>query len=174
MNPLVLTRTFQSPVEKVFRTWSKKNELLKWWAIPGAIREVSIFQFRAGGVFHFASEAATDKRLWEKLSFSQVCHPHKLVFKHSFTDSIGSPVRAPSIPFGPLWPFETEHRVYFSKMDDSTLLRIECNPVRPSYGEEENFYFHADKVITRYSTSLNRLEELLSSASTDKVRPANE
>ena len=55
--PITLDRTFKAPVERLWRMWTTKDGLEKWWAPEGFTSEVRRVDVRVGGGFEIVMTA---------------------------------------------------------------------------------------------------------------------
>jgi uncharacterized protein YndB with AHSA1/START domain len=55
--PISLERTFRAPIEKVWRMWTTKDGLEKWWGPEGFATEVRRLDVRVGGGFEIVMTA---------------------------------------------------------------------------------------------------------------------
>ena len=86
---LVVTRTFNGPVDQVFKAWTTPELLMRWWAPKSfGVKLVACeVDARTGGRYRFAFEVAGQS---EPMAFVgrylEVTPPHRLVWTNEETD----------------------------------------------------------------------------------------
>ena len=112
VNKFVISRQYNSPIEKVFEAWSTAGAMAAWWGPKGMDLSVASFEFAPGGTFHYSMKAPDGNLMWGKFVFEAINAPHEIMFTNSFSDENGSITKA---PFGFAWPLEILNRVTFSE-----------------------------------------------------------
>ncbi|MFC1491253.1 SRPBCC domain-containing protein [Nitrospinota bacterium] len=77
---LHLTRTFQSPREKVFRAWTDPEEITKWWGPEGCSSPSAEIDLRVGGRYRIAMTTPEMGEIYSTGEYREVIPPERLVF----------------------------------------------------------------------------------------------
>lgn len=77
---LILTRTLNAPVEKVFLAWSDPQHLVKWWGPKDFTLPHCEQDFRVGGKYRFCMRAPDGSDHWVRGEYTHIDAPHRLVF----------------------------------------------------------------------------------------------
>lgn len=124
---LIVTRTFDAPREMVFRVWTEPEHVRHWWGPDGFTNTISEMDVRPGGVWRLMMHGPDGTDYPNKIVFTEVEKPARLVYTHS----------------GDEGPGETrfEVTVTFEERDGKTILTM-----RSQFKTVEEL----DKVITNY------------------------
>ena len=66
---IVVTRNFDAPLEKVWRAFSQREILDKWWAPKPWTIETKTLNFQPGGIWHFCMFGANGERYWWRVDY---------------------------------------------------------------------------------------------------------
>jgi uncharacterized protein YndB with AHSA1/START domain len=77
---LVLTRTFDAPRDLVFKLWTEKAHLEKWWGPTGFTTTVHELDVRPGGAWRYSMRGPDGKDYPFNGKYLEVVPPEKLVF----------------------------------------------------------------------------------------------
>lgn len=79
---IVLTRVFDAPRELVFKAWTDKDHISKWFGPKGFSCTTHEIDMRVGGSWRFDMRGP-DGKIWPNLMvFLEVKYPERLVFDH--------------------------------------------------------------------------------------------
>jgi uncharacterized protein YndB with AHSA1/START domain len=135
-NAFVISRSFDAPLELVFRAWSEPEHLAQWWGPQGFAWVSGAFDFRPGGVFHYCMKAPNGSEMWGKFVYREIAPPKRIVFVNSFSDESGGTVRA---PFAPDWPLEVLNVLTLSEEGGKTVVTLRGGPINASDAERAKF-----------------------------------
>ena len=113
---VVIERTFDAPVDLVWRMWTDGDEFARWYGPSGATIPVADIDARIGGQRRVCMEMTTPDgpmRMWFGGEHRTVDAPTLLVYTEQITDELGTPA-----PDGHL----TEVRVELSARDGRTRM----------------------------------------------------
>src|SRR5438105_8999201 len=85
----VISRTFDAPLEKVWKAWTEREELMKWFSPKGFAMTTAKLDFRPGGTFHYCMRGADGKEMWGKFIYREIAPGQKIALDHSFSDEKG-------------------------------------------------------------------------------------
>jgi uncharacterized protein YndB with AHSA1/START domain len=159
MKELVITRTFDVPRELVFRAWTERQHLDKWWGPKGFTMLSSDIDLRPGGVFLYGMRApAGEGEMWGRWVFREIDPPRLLSFVVSFSNPQGEIVRA---PFSANWPLETLSTITFDEQDGKTTLTMRGVPVGANDVEQEMFESMFPSMQQGWGGTLDQLADFL-------------
>ena len=132
----IINREFNAPRERVWRAWTEREQLMRWFGPKGTTVSHAMLDFRPGGTFHYAMRSADGKEMWGKWVFREIVPPALLEFIQSFSDAAGGLGRN---PMAADWPLETLSTVAFSEADGKTTVTLNSQPINA--GEKERQLF---------------------------------
>lgn len=134
--PFTITRTFDAPRDLVFRVWTERDHLVKWWGPKGFDVFHCTADLRPGGVMHYGLRGPNDMEMWGRWVFREITPPRRLVFVSSFSDAQGNVTRA---PFFDDWPLETLSVVTFTEHEGRTTVTMQAAPIGATEAERARF-----------------------------------
>ncbi|HEX2094072.1 MAG TPA: SRPBCC domain-containing protein [Longimicrobiaceae bacterium] len=157
----VVTRTFDAPRDLVFRTWTERDHLLRWWGPRGFTMLSCSNDPRPGGTMHYGMRGPDGGEMWGKWVYREVMAPDRLVFVVSFSDPEGSTVRA---PFSQEWPLEVLTLLTFDEHDGRTTVTLHSAPVNATDAERQMFLGMHGSMQDGWGGTLDKLAEHLAGA----------
>lgn len=126
-NEVLITRTFDVPLEKVWKAWSDSEMFKKWWGPQGFTCPVANIDFRVGGKYHAAMHGPAgtefDKDMWSTGTYKEIVEMKKIVYTDSFADEKGNAV--PASEYGMQgFPDETTVTVTFEEENGKTKMMM--------------------------------------------------
>jgi uncharacterized protein YndB with AHSA1/START domain len=79
---LLFTRLFNFPRELVFEVWTQPEHVAKWWGPTGFTNTIYEMEVKPNGVWRFMMHGPDGVDYPNRIIFSEVVKPEKLVFKH--------------------------------------------------------------------------------------------
>lgn len=123
--PLVLiTRVFDAPRELVFKAWTDRDHLVRWFAPQGCTISYRSLDVREGGVFHSCIRTPDGHECWCKGVYREVIAPHRLVYTMAVADEHGNLVEPIDVGMDSEWPRETILTVTFEDLAGKTKLTL--------------------------------------------------
>jgi uncharacterized protein YndB with AHSA1/START domain len=110
VKPFEISRVFDAPRERVWKSWTEAECLKQWWGPKGFTVHTCKLDLRPGGSFHYGMKAPDGSDIWGKFQYREVKPQERLVFINSFSDPQGGVTRH---PMAPTWPLETLSTVTF-------------------------------------------------------------
>jgi uncharacterized protein YndB with AHSA1/START domain len=134
---LVIVRELAAPVSRVWQAWTSAEALGAWWGPKGLGLRVERFDFRVGGLFHYAMLPPGDAPpMYGRFHFREIVPETRLSWINSFADEHGEIIRAPIAPEFPLEIFNT---VSFTPTAGGTQLTLRGRPIRASEADKAFF-----------------------------------
>ncbi|MDO7487182.1 SRPBCC domain-containing protein [Peribacillus sp. NPDC096622] len=157
-----ITRSFNTPRELLFKAFTESEHLQNWWGPKGWTFDISKFEPRHDGVFHYSQTSPDGNVMWVKFVYHEVNAPEKLVYTSFFSDEKGNIVRA---PFNDNWPLETLNTFTFTEHEGKTLLSMIGTPVSPTEEEMKTYEESQEMVQEGFSGTFVQLADYLSNIS---------
>jgi uncharacterized protein YndB with AHSA1/START domain len=151
---LVITRTFDAPRELVFKAWTDREHLMKWWGPKGFEVAHCTNDLRPGGTMHYGLRGPGGAMMWGKWVYREVAPPHRLSFVASFSDEQGGVTRA---PFFDVWPLETLSTITFTEQDGKTTVTMRGIPINENDAERAKFKDMHPSMQQGWSGTLDQL-----------------
>jgi uncharacterized protein YndB with AHSA1/START domain len=82
-NELVFIRELNAPRELVFDVWTHSEHLAKWWGPNGFSITTPNMEAQTGGSWEFTMHGPDGRNYPNKINFTEVIRPEKLIYKHS-------------------------------------------------------------------------------------------
>ena len=79
---LIVTRVLNAPRELVFKVWTDPKHIAQWWGPNGFTNTIYEMNVSVGGVFRFMMHGPDGKDYPNKIVFSEVIKPERLVYTH--------------------------------------------------------------------------------------------
>ena len=109
--PLIMSRLFDAPRERVFEAWSSADHVKRWFSpMPYTTPDAEV-DFRAGGVFAVCMRSPDGHDFWNRGEFTEVSPPDRLAF-------------AGSVTIGGKTAFAIHTTVTFEDRDGGTLMTV--------------------------------------------------
>lgn len=131
-----IRRVFTAPLDRVWKAWSEREQLEKWWGPKGCSIEAPLLQFRAGGFFHYAMKFENAPTMWGRFNYREIVPYERIVWLNSFANEKCGIARA---PFSDLCPLEIENFATFTEQAGTTIVTLHAEPFGAS--AEESSYF---------------------------------
>jgi uncharacterized protein YndB with AHSA1/START domain len=152
----VITRIFDAPRDLVFKAWTDRDRLMRWWGPKGSTMLTAKNDLRVGGIFHYSMRSADGHEMWGKWVYREIDPPRRIVFVSSFSDEAGNITRH---PFAPEWPRELLSTITFSEYQGRTTLTVRWLPLTPTAAEQKVFSAGHESMQNGWGGTLDRLAE---------------
>ena len=76
-------RVLDVPRDLVFRFWTEKEHIERWWAPSGYTVSTSEMNVRSGGVWRFVVHGPDDTNYHNKIVYDDIARPERLVYTHT-------------------------------------------------------------------------------------------
>ena len=136
--PFVVRRVLRAPRDLVFRTWTEREHLTKWFGPVGCTLQAGELDLRPGGIFHYCMRFPGGE-MWGKWVFREIEVPARLVFVSSFSDPQGGTCKP---PFDANWPAEMLTIVTFEEhagVGKGTLVTLQSSAMTADPVEQRTF-----------------------------------
>lgn len=156
--PFVVSCTFNAPRPLVWKVWTERDHLVRWFGPKGATVSQGTLDLRPGEKFHYRMYFS-GQEMWGRWIFKEVVPPEKLVWINSFSNPQGGLGRH---PFAPQWPAEMMTTVLFTEVGATTRIDLEWYPLNATAEEQKTFDAGHDSMRMGWTGTFDRLETHLS------------
>lgn len=87
---LIVTRSFDAPVEKVWKAWTEAELLDKWWAPRPYRAETKSMEFKVGGTWLYAMVGPEGDKQWCRVDFTAIDEGRSFSADNAFCDEQGN------------------------------------------------------------------------------------
>ena len=158
---LTLTRLLDAPAEKLYRCWTDRVLLEKWFAPkPYTVSGVEM-DLRPGGIYHYGLRAPDGSTMWGKFVYREIVRPERIVLVNSFSDEAGNLTRHPT---SPTWPLEMLSTFLFAEEQGRTTVTIKWVPLNADETERKTFDAARPGMQQGWTGTLDQLAEYLAKA----------
>lgn len=88
---IVVTRAFDAPPEKIWRAFTEREILDRWWAPKPMTIETKSLDFRPGGIWHFCMCGAKGERYWWRVDYKTIDDQRSITTAGGPADENGNP-----------------------------------------------------------------------------------
>ena len=90
---LSVTRTFDAPVERVWKQWSESENVMRWWGPKGFTSPLAKIEFREGGVslvYMRAPKEFGGFDMYNTWTYKKIVPHERIEFVLNFSDKDGN------------------------------------------------------------------------------------
>lgn len=154
----VIERLFDAPRELVWKVFTERDHLMRWWGPKGFKMIVGELDLRPGGIFLDGMQAPNGSEMWGKWVFREIVEPERLVFVSSFSDKNAGLTRH---PMAPTWPIEMLGTATFIDQGGKTLLVNRVVALNASSEERATFEGNFDSMTQGWGGTWDQLAAYL-------------
>ncbi|MBL7699921.1 MAG: SRPBCC domain-containing protein [Chitinophagaceae bacterium] len=145
---ITVVREFDAPVERVWKAWTEKESLDRWWAPRPWKAETKSMDFREGGSWLYAMVGPDGEKHWAAMNFKKIETNKGYTAEDYFADENGK--RSGDLP-GMNW------KTTFAGSGDTTKVTIEI-----TFSREEDLQKILEMGFEQgFLAALGNLDELL-------------
>lgn len=153
-SPLVkVHRTFNAPVEKLWKAWSNEELTKQWWGPEGSTCLSAKIDFHEGGKSLLATKNVSGKVAWSGRVFKEIIPFKKIVFAEHFADQKGNVISASEAYETGEWPRNCIITVEFNKIHAHQTKMTVIQEGVPSE-------IH-DEAVECWTSSITKLQKLV-------------
>ncbi len=156
MPEFILERRFNAPRDMVWRTWTEPELLARWYG-PGVETVVHKLDVQPGGLWLNEMKFGSNSH-FQRVEYTEVVAPEKLVWLHSVSDGEWNVVSNPMMPD---WPKVLLTTVTFSQTGDHTDVRLVWTPHEANEAEIACFADAIDGLDKGWGAGMDLLAEML-------------
>ena len=143
VEPTVLTREYDAPMQLVFEAWTQADHL-KNWQVPqkGVTCEYVSADIRSGGSALHKMTMPNGYEMWLLTKYEEVTPPDTIVFRQYMSNEAGDILPNPQMPN---WPKEMRATVKLEDLGGRTKMQFIWGPVDATPEEIETFNASRDQ-----------------------------
>jgi uncharacterized protein YndB with AHSA1/START domain len=115
---LVVTRTFDAPVDLVWQAWTDPEHVMRWWGPAGFTSPVARMDVREGGTSLVCMRSPAGQDLYNTWTYREIVPRQRLEFVLAFADQDGKRVDPAALGLPPDVPQDVRHVVTFQAVGD--------------------------------------------------------
>ena len=122
---IVLTRTFNAPLERVWKAWTDPAQVMKWWGPRGFTSPSCQIDLREGGRYIFSMRPPKEfgsNDLYTSGVYSKIVPGELLEFNQGLSDKDGNRIDPGTIGMPADFPAEIPTSLKFARVGDKTEL----------------------------------------------------
>lgn len=154
----VISRTFDAPVELMFKAWTEADRLKAWFGPKGFTMPTCTLDLRAGGTFLYCLHSPDGGEMWGKFVYREIVPPERIVFINSFSDEQAGVTRH---PLNPTWPLELLSTIGFVAHGAKTTVTVRWATIAPTELEAQTFKDGHDSMKQGWTGTLDQLGDYL-------------
>jgi uncharacterized protein YndB with AHSA1/START domain len=159
--PFVISRTFDAPLDRVWKAFTEPERMQQWWGPKGFPVAFCKMELRPGGVYHYAMRVPDGSLMWGKFVYREIAAPERIVFVNSFSDEMGGLTRHPMVS---AWPLELLSSFQFTEHEGRTTFTLQWAPLDATAEECAMFDSAHDSMTQGWAGTLEQLEAHLAEA----------
>jgi uncharacterized protein YndB with AHSA1/START domain len=152
----VLERTFDAPPDLVWKSWTDPELLPRWYG-PNVKTIIHSLDLRPGGLWLTEMQWGGNSH-YQKVEYTEVSAPDRLVWLHSSTDAAWNIIPSPMMAD---WPRVLLTTVTFTMAGGQTNLRLTWIPHDATKAEIDCFAAAVDGMGKGWNSGMALLEKLL-------------
>jgi uncharacterized protein YndB with AHSA1/START domain len=160
-----IRRVFEAPRELVWKAFTERERMEKWWGMRGLTTRVVELDLRPGGTFLYVMRMPDGRELCGKWVYREIVAPELLVVVHFTTDATGRPIPH---PYDPSLPPEMLTTTRFIENGRQTTMELRSVPINETAAQRAAFNKLADAMEDGFNNSLGMLDEYLASARSEE------
>lgn len=121
---VLITHLFNAPVDLVFKSWTRPELLVNWYAPDGCTIEYKMINVKEGGKFHSCIHDPVYGECWITGTYLEVVADEKLVFTMALSNEAGELLESVDAGKSADWPKETVTTVTFEPLGNQTKLTL--------------------------------------------------
>jgi len=92
MKKLIIKRTFDTPIDKIWDSFTIPELLRKWWSPEGMTSSHVSVDLKKDGLFRYCFKGMDGSEFWGRGIYQNISKPTHISYLDTFTDSMGNPV----------------------------------------------------------------------------------
>lgn len=157
--PFVIMREFKAPRELVWKTWTEREHLTKWFGPRGFSMTTATMDFRPGGMFHYCQRTKEGYELWGKFIYREIVPPQKFTWVLSFSDKDAGDARHPFSKAA--WPLRMFNEAVFVEAGGKTTVTLKSYPIDATEEERQTYAAARGGMTQGWTGTFEQLDEYL-------------
>jgi uncharacterized protein YndB with AHSA1/START domain len=110
---IVVTRTFDAPVEQVWKAWSEPEYVKRWWGPAVFTSPSAEMDFREGGTSLVCMRSPEGQDMFNTWAYRQIVPFQRIEFVLNFADKDGNRIEPAALGLPPEIPQDVRHVITF-------------------------------------------------------------
>lgn len=110
---MIITRSFNAPLEKVWNAWTKSELVMRWWGPAGFTAPIANIDFREGGISLVCMRSPEGFEIYNTWTYTRIVPMTSIEFVQHFADKAGNKVKPTEIGLPPGIPDQVPHTITF-------------------------------------------------------------
>jgi uncharacterized protein YndB with AHSA1/START domain len=127
MRDLVITRTFDAPLELVWKAWTDPKHVMRWWGPDHFSSPMCKMDFREGGVTLVcmrAPEEMGNMDMYNTWAYTKIVPMQRIEYIQNLADKDGNRIDPAEIGMPPDFPLDVRTVITFRAVGNKTELTI--------------------------------------------------
>ncbi|MBA3680284.1 MAG: SRPBCC domain-containing protein [Bacteroidetes bacterium] len=134
-NTISIERTFDLPINTIWKAWSEAESFKKWWGPKEYTCPDCTIDFKVGGKYIANMRSKDGKENWSTGSYKEIVPQMRIVYADSFCDSKGNIV--PGSEYGmPEMPMQSLVTVELDEVDGKTNMTLHHKGIPEKYADD--------------------------------------
>jgi uncharacterized protein YndB with AHSA1/START domain len=147
-----INRTFDLPIDTVWKAWTEPDSFKKWWGPTGFSCTSCTIDLNTGGKCLANMIGPDGKEIWSTLTYREIIPKQRIVYDDNFADSEGNTVPASYYDMPGEWPAGgNKVTITLEAVNGKTKMSLQHEDI------PEDMY---DDCITGWQQSLDKIENL--------------
>jgi uncharacterized protein YndB with AHSA1/START domain len=116
---IVVTRTFDAPVERVWHEWTEPDRVMRWWGPHGFTAPIAKMNVRDGETSLVCMRSPDGRDFYNTWTYERVIPSERLEFFMGFANESGDPVEPADLGLPPDIPSKVRHVVTFQPVAEA-------------------------------------------------------
>lgn len=161
--PFSISHFVKSPRETVWKAWTEREQLMKWFGPKGSTMLHATQDLRPGGVFLYCMSHPNGMELWGRWVYRTINPPDRLEFISSFSNAGGeiTPAPFPGLDDFPPETFTTVTLVEHAGISKGTLVAVEARPLNATKIQRDFFASFHGSLHQGWTGTMQQLAEFL-------------
>ena len=149
---IIIERTFNLPVNLVWKAWTDAESLKKWWGPKGYTCTYSAIDLKPGGKYLHCMKSSLGEKFWSTGYYDEIKPYRSLAFTDSFSDNQGHMIPAADLNLPGKWPMMLSISLAFDEAGPVTHMVLRHEGIPPEM---------YDVCIKGWNESFDKLEASL-------------
>jgi uncharacterized protein YndB with AHSA1/START domain len=121
---LVVSRSYDAPLEKLWRAWTEPEHFMKWYGPKGFTTPICEIDLRVGGRHLWSMKSPDGRQMHYAGVYKEIVLMERIVYTDGFSDSEGNPIspEAMGMPAGS--PSSMDVTVTFAHKSGKTTVTV--------------------------------------------------
>jgi uncharacterized protein YndB with AHSA1/START domain len=121
---VVVSRTFDAPVEVLWRAWTEPEQFMKWYGPKGFTTPTCEIDLRVGGRHLWSMQSPDGMQMYYTGTYKEIVPNERLVFSDGMCDADGNPMDPVAMGMPEGAPMSMDVTVTFVEEDGKTTVTI--------------------------------------------------